>query len=549
MAAVNKRRILIIDDQQAIHDDYRKIICPSSRPRLAALTGVESQLFGDVISDIEAADLYEVDSAYQGRDALALVEKSLAAGRPYAVAFVDIRMPPGWDGIHTVREIWSVDPEILVVLCSAYSDYSWEEIVDQLGRTDRFLILRKPFENVEVRQCAAALTERWMISRADVLTGLLNRRSFEEHLRREWAYSLREEQPLACVMLDIDFFKTINDSYGHAVGDQTLIQVANILTRHARPGDVVCRYGGEEFCFLLPNTDEAGACAWAEHLRQIVSATALTVESHELHLSASLGVASRKDTIFRHNDLVKKADEALCAAKQSGRDRVVRWTELNDAIENSPRFQRYAAIFQGLHAREIMTTPITCLDENVTVGHAAEVFLAKQITSVPITHADGTLAGVVSEKDVMEALGHPQGWNARLSDVMTARVIHYDPDTPAELIFEFLCRVQLHRVVIVESGRPVGLLSRGCFVRWIQNYVTAHEPIGDPVDPRPDLLKTANALKIRANLLSDELHEDRDELVVPVVNGVSSIQILIADLLNWARFSRPKQPRHLTSLK
>src|SRR5688500_18507533 len=117
-------------------------------------------------------------------------------------------------------------------------------------------------------------------------------------------------------MLDIDFFKTINDSNGHAVGDQALIQIANILSRHARPGDVVCRYGGEEFCFLLPNTDEAGACAWSEHLRQTVAATTLTVDSHELRLSASLGVASRKDTIFRHHDLVKKADEALCAAKQ-----------------------------------------------------------------------------------------------------------------------------------------------------------------------------------------------------------------------------------------
>jgi diguanylate cyclase (GGDEF)-like protein len=539
MAPVNKRRILIIDDQEAIHDDYRKIICPSSRPRLAALSGVESQLFGDANNDFDAADLYDVDSAFQGRDALALVEKSLSEGRPYAVAFVDIRMPPGWDGIHTVREIWSVDPEILIVLCSAYSDYSWEQIVDQLGRTDRFLILRKPFENVEVRQCAAALTERWMISRADVLTGLLNRRSFEEHLRREWAYSLREEQPLACVILDIDFFKTINDSHGHAVGDQVLIQIAGVLSRHARPGDVVCRYGGEEFCFLLPNTDEAGACAWAEHLRQTVAATSINVESHELCISASLGVASRKGAIFRHHDLVKKADDALRAAKLAGRDRVVRWTELNDAAEHSPRVHRYAAIFQGLHARDIMTTPITSLDENVTVAHAAEIFLSKQINSVPITHADGTIAGVVSERDVMEALGHPQGWNARVSEVMTTRVIHYDPDTPAELIFEFLCRVQLHRVVIVEEGRPVGLLSRGCFVRWIQNYAAAQQPAADSRDSRPELLKTANALKIRASLLSDEIHEEPDKFVLPVVNGVSSIQILIADLLNWARNARP----------
>jgi two-component system cell cycle response regulator len=536
MAAINKRRILIIDDQEAIHDDYRKIICPA-RPRLAALSGVESQLFGDVHNEFDGAELYEVDSAFQGRDALALVEKSLAEGRPYAVAFVDIRMPPGWDGIQTVRQIWSIDPEILVVLCSAYSDYSWEDIVAQLGRTDRFLILRKPFENVEVRQCAAALTERWMISRADVLTGLLNRRSFEEHLRREWAYSLREERPLACVMLDIDFFKTINDCYGHSAGDQALILIADLLSRHARPGDVVCRYGGEEFCFLLPNTDEAGACAWAEQLRQILAATSLPIESHALCLTASLGVASRKSAIFRQQDLVQKADEALRAAKLAGRDRVVKWTELGDEVENSPRLQCYAAIFQGLLARDIMTTPVTCLEDHVTVARAAEVFLTKQINSVPITHRDGSLAGIVSEKDIMEALGHPDGWNAPLSQVMTTRVIHYEPDTPAELIFEFLCRVQLHRVVIIESGRPIGLISRGSFLRWIQNYVSAHQPVDKPFDSRPELLRAADALTTRAKLLRDELQDEHEEVVMPVVNGVSSIQVLIAELLSWARYS------------
>ena len=166
MAAINKRRILIIDDQEAIHDDYRKIICPVSRGN-DALSEVESQLFGDSAKPQDTADLYQVDSAFQGRDAVTMVEQSLAEGQPYAVAFVDIRMPPGWDGIHTVRRIWEIDPEILIVLCSAYSDYAWEDIVRELGRTDRFLILRKPFENVEVRQFTAALTERWVIARAD----------------------------------------------------------------------------------------------------------------------------------------------------------------------------------------------------------------------------------------------------------------------------------------------------------------------------------------------------------------------------------------------
>ncbi len=94
----------------------------------------------------------------QGQQGFELVQRSIEEGRPYAVAFVDIRMPPGWDGVETVARIWEVDPEILVVICSAYSDYSWEEMVRRLGRNDRFLILKKPFDNIEVRQCAMALT-------------------------------------------------------------------------------------------------------------------------------------------------------------------------------------------------------------------------------------------------------------------------------------------------------------------------------------------------------------------------------------------------------
>src|SRR5436189_3340381 len=188
-----------------------------------------------------------------------MVERALQDGRPYAVAFVDIRMPPGLDGVRTMRRIWEIDPEILAVLCSAFSDYSWEDLVRELGRTDRFLVLRKPFDNIEVRQCAAALAVRWMVARTDPLTGLLNRRSFQEHLNREFAVAIRNEQPLACVMIDADFFKSINDRYGHAFGDQALVSLSQTIASQIREGDILCRYGGEEFCAVLPNTDEAAA--------------------------------------------------------------------------------------------------------------------------------------------------------------------------------------------------------------------------------------------------------------------------------------------------
>ena len=122
---------------------------------------------------------------------------------------------PAGTASSTVRQIWEIDPEILVVLCSAYSDYAWEDIVRELGRTDRFLILRKPFDNIEVRQCAAALTERWVIARADALTGLLNRRSFRGALAAGMGLLAARRPSVGMRLLDLDYFKNINDRYGH----------------------------------------------------------------------------------------------------------------------------------------------------------------------------------------------------------------------------------------------------------------------------------------------------------------------------------------------
>ena len=164
MSPSAKRRILIVDDQPSIHQDYRKILAPAATEH-ASLAAAEAELFGDQPPKSEQEwDIYEIDSAFQGEEAIAMVQQSLAEGRPYAVAFVDIRMPPGCDGIQTLRRCWELDHDLLGVICSAYSDYCWEDIVRELGRTDRFLILRKPFENIEVRQCAAALSERFAIA-------------------------------------------------------------------------------------------------------------------------------------------------------------------------------------------------------------------------------------------------------------------------------------------------------------------------------------------------------------------------------------------------
>ena len=105
--------------------------------------------------------MFEIDSAFQGEEGLEKMLAAKEADRPYALAFVDVRMPPGWDGIETIRRLWEADSDLQVVVCTAYSDYSWDETIQKLGQSDRLLILKKPFDPIEIRQLACALTEKW----------------------------------------------------------------------------------------------------------------------------------------------------------------------------------------------------------------------------------------------------------------------------------------------------------------------------------------------------------------------------------------------------
>jgi len=161
MPADKNRRVLVIDDNRAIHEDFRKILAPAIATA-AALDTTEAAVFGDR-TDAVRQNPFEVDSAYQGQEGVQLVKQALEAGRPYAMAFVDVRMPPGCDGVETTRKMWELDPDLQVVLCTAYSDYSWGEMFEKLGLRDGLLILKKPFDAVEAIQLARALTEKWWL--------------------------------------------------------------------------------------------------------------------------------------------------------------------------------------------------------------------------------------------------------------------------------------------------------------------------------------------------------------------------------------------------
>lgn len=179
-ASTANRRILVVDDNEAIHGDFQKILQPPTSSH-ADVDAEAEALFGAADGPAAAtarrveAD-FELSFACQGRDALAKVEQARKDGKPFALAFVDMRMPPGWDGLETVTALWKADPEIQTVICTAYSDRTWEEIVDALDVRDRWLVLKKPFDVIEVLQIANALTEKWNLARfADTQRDALER--------------------------------------------------------------------------------------------------------------------------------------------------------------------------------------------------------------------------------------------------------------------------------------------------------------------------------------------------------------------------------------
>ncbi len=190
----SNRRVLLIDDTPSIHEDFRKILTPPLEQN-QALDEMEAALFGT--RDTPQGPAFELDSAYGGQEGLKLLEVAMAEHRPYALAFVDMRMPQGWDGAQTIEELWKVDPNLQVVVCTAYSDYSWEELLFRLHAHDRLLILKKPFDNIEVQQMANTLAAKWdMARRASLQTSHL------EHLVEQRTLALT--QAGQALQLEID---------------------------------------------------------------------------------------------------------------------------------------------------------------------------------------------------------------------------------------------------------------------------------------------------------------------------------------------------------
>ncbi|MGC4005661.1 MAG: diguanylate cyclase [Pirellulales bacterium] len=429
---------------------------------------------------------YEVETA---DDAHVALEKIQAA--PPQILITDWMMP-GMDGLELIREVRATKGLgfVYVVLLTAHSGAQdlaqaarsrRQRLSGQAVRRDRTVGPHSGRRRiVELERSLRQLSEN------DALTGVLNRRTFRNQLQREWSRATRYEEPLSAVILDVDYFKRVNDDHGHAAGDAVLVAVGGLLRDSCRPSDYVCRYGGEEFVVLLPATNEEGATAWAERFRRALEDMTIQTGEKTLRVTSSFGVAERMQDQRSPECMVDLADQCLLVAKRTGRNKVVRNAQMVDLAVDPFGGDKGTHPLNGILAKDVMTTLIMTLKSSDSILQAVELVLQMRLPSVPVCDDEGRLVGIISEKDLMLLDIARDGWSKTVGDVMKTNVVSYDENMSAKEIFDFLCRVSIRRVVVVSHGQPVGMLSRDTYLRWYSNWLLATRAPGDDSPERDE---------------------------------------------------------------
>lgn len=495
---------------------------------------------------------YEIVTAANGHEAANIISSD-----PPQLVITDWNMPE-MDGLQLCQWLRAQQlSQYIYVLFLSVRCGSQDMIQALEAGADDFL--RKPIDKgellarvrggIRVLELESRLS---LLAKTDALTGLSTHHTLHQALQVQCDRAARQSSPLSCVLIDIDAFGRINDLHGHLVGDDVIRRIGRTILTGCRSSDVVARYAGEEFCILLPDTDEEHAILWAERIRQTVGALEFAVDRESLRVTTSTGVVQFTDDMVGEPDrLVKMAEEALLVAKNSGRDRVVGHSSLDDMEKMGQTRDEAHDLFGPVTAGDVMTHLMAGLNKNLPIGSAAEYFLRFRIPSAPVVDEEGNLVGILSERDVMGVMLWPNWETTRVEQVMKTNVITFETSTPVMKVYEFLCRVPIRAVVIVEEGRPTGILSRSSLVRWFTNASRTQRidkqqdvPAALTGGPREQASNVALALQNEVERLSRTLASSNQDAMTAVVGGASRMQELMNDLLAVS----PHLPAEMTSV-
>jgi diguanylate cyclase len=504
-APLANRRILLIDDNAAIHLDFRKVLgAQAEHSAQAALDVLEANLFGEAVVAGAVRPNFDIDSAHQGQEGVAMAHQALVEGRPYAMAFVDMRMPPGWDGLKTIECLWATDPDVQVVICSAHTDYDWTEVVQRLGHSDKLLVLRKPAEPIEVLQCATALSRKWENDRLvrdqvlrledvikvrthglesanrqlrhlathDSLTGLPNRVLLDDRLTQAMAHADRDGRSFALLVFDLDRFKLINDSLGHRAGDELLQEVARRLTGVVRTGDTVARFGGDEFVLVGTSiADAEDAAGLANRAIEALQAP-VRIGGIDVHASPSIGIAIYPTDGVSIEALLAHADAAMYCAKQRGHGNVQRYAPgMNAGSED--RVQLESDLHNAITLKQFELYYQPKVDTRTGAVRSAEALIRwmhpkRGIVSpadfIPLSEECG-LIGTIGEWVIREACRQARAWQ--------------DDGMPPLRVSVNLSASQFRESGLVDSIRRA-LDDAGLQARYLEVELTESAVMSDP---------------------------------------------------------------------
>ncbi len=462
----------------------------------------------------------------------------------FDIVLMDLSLPDSF-GLSGVQRLRESAPHISLVVLTGLSDSQSALAALELGVQDYLLKGEWSAESLKrtlhyARQRNAILQENQRLlcelrkqARVDALTQLLNRQALTVEFDREWSRTLRTSSPLSCVMLDVDFFKKVNDTHGHAAGDAVLRAVAECLNHECRLTDVGARYGGEEFCILLSDTDEPGALTWAERTRHAIESLVIPVDGMEISVTASFGVAHRNETCKTPEQLIDQADQALLVAKQSGRNRVCRFSQIQRDDRGGEPGSPLQDKLSEVTAADVMTSFVATLTPERSLVDAARFLFDLRVDSAPVVDSQGRLLGVVNEEDLVGPLSVAGTSDASLASVMNQRPTCFGPHTPVRAIYDFLRRVSLRRVYIVAGQRPLGIVSRTSLLRWLCNDLT--HACRDREHGSHAALGALRELEQQVQLLLTEFTDAAEPPPGRVVVAGSQMQALVEDLMAHTR--------------